>query len=282
MGLELSAVGTSTEVFRHRYTWRDQALYALGIGARKDELAHLYEGVEGGIKVFPTYAVVPAFAPIFELLGRANADLTMLVHGGQKVTAHRPAPPEAELETVATLVAVYDLKRFAQLVIETRTTADGAPLFDTEWSLIVRGAGGFGGGRPPPDDDRARLPKGAEPAWTVTEETREEQALLYRLNGDVNPLHADPAFAARVGFEQGPILHGLCTYGHVARAVIRASAGGDAARLRTLSAQFRKPVWPGETLVTEGFPLDDGRIALRASVQGKPDPVVTNAYAIVG
>ncbi len=98
----------------------------------------------------------------------------------------------------------------------------------------------------------------------MTEATQPEQALLYRLSGDLNPLHADPTFASLVGFEQGPILHGLCTYGFLARAVIQQACGGDGRRLKGLTAQFRKPVWPGETIRTDGYTLGDGRIVLQA------------------
>jgi acyl dehydratase len=113
----------------------------------------------------------------------------------------------------------------------------------------------------------------------VEQATSPEQALLYRVSGDVNPLHADPEFAAKVGFEDGPILHGLCTYGHVARAIIQSEAGGDAVKLKRFAAQFRKPVWPGDTIVTSGYRQDDGRVAVVATVKGRPDPVVTGAWA---
>jgi acyl dehydratase len=98
----------------------------------------------------------------------------------------------------------------------------------------------------------------------------------------VNPLHADPEFAAMVGFPQGPILHGLCTYGFVARAIIKNAAGGDATKLRTFSAQFRKPVWPGDTIVTQGYTLGDGKVVVVASVKERPEPVLTNAWAEIG
>jgi acyl dehydratase len=115
----------------------------------------------------------------------------------------------------------------------------------------------------------------------VKQTTRPEQALLYRLSGDINPLHADPAVAARAGFGEVPILHGLCTYGYMARAVV-SQIGGDAARLRVLDAEFRRPVWPGDTLITKGYRLGDARIGLQVMVDGRPDPVVTNAWAEIG
>jgi acyl dehydratase len=278
MSLDSSKVGSRTDPTTHRYDWRHQATYALGIGARKDELAYLYEGIDGGMQVFPTYAVVPAFEHVVQLIGATNAEMAMIVHGGQTIEAHRPIPPEGELSTVGILKAVYDLKRFAQLIIETKSSLGGEPLVDTEWSIIVRDAGGFGGERPP----KRSVPKPAkdqQPSWTVEHQTSPEQGLLYRISGDTNPLHADPAFAEKVGFPQGPILHGLCTYGHVARAVIQQNANNKASKLKRLSAQFRKPVWPGDTIVTKGYELDDGKVALIATVKGRPDPVVSNAWA---
>jgi acyl dehydratase len=278
MPIDASKAGTTTDATVDEYSWRDQAIYALGIGARRDELAYLYENAQGGMKVFPTYAVVPAFPHVIELILATKADLAMVVHGAQKVRAHRPAPPLGKLETTATLTGVYDLKKFAQLIIETRSSLAGEPLFDTEWSIIVRGAGGFGGERPP-QQEIPKAPKDRAADWTVEQATTPEQALLYRVSGDTNPLHADPAFAEKVGFPQGPILHGLCTYGYLARAAIQERAGGEASRLRVLGAQFRKPVWPGDTIVTQGWDVGDGVVALQATVKGRPDPVVTNAWA---
>jgi acyl dehydratase len=186
------------------------------------------------------------------------------------------------LETTGTIKGIYDLKKFAQLVLVTTTRSDDQPLFETVWSIIVRGAGGFSGPRPPEGADEPSPPKDRPADWTVEEATSPEQALLYRISGDINPLHADPEFAAAVGFPQGPILHGLCTYGFAARALIKNAAGGDATRLRSFSAQFRKPVWPGDTIVTQGFHLEGGKIALIATVKGRPDPVLANAWAEIG
>ncbi len=278
MSLDVSKVGVTSTTHRHEYDWRNQAAYALGIGARRDELAYLYEGHADGMKVFPTYAVVPAFDVIVELLRTAGVDLATVVHGRQRVIAHRAAPPEGKLETVGSLAAIYDLKRFAELIIQTKSTLGGEPLFDTEWTIILRDEGGFGGERRPPDD-APKLPKGQDADWIVEQATSLEQALLYRISGDTNPLHADPEFAAEVGFPEGPILHGLCTYGHVARAVIQQSGGGDAARLRSLSAQFRRPVWPGDTIVTKGWDVGEGKIVLRTTVKGRSDTVVAKAWA---
>ncbi|HSN96956.1 MAG TPA: MaoC/PaaZ C-terminal domain-containing protein [Candidatus Nanopelagicales bacterium] len=279
MPLDPSTVGYTTRAYETSYDWKTLALYTLGIGAKRDELGYLYENSPGGMKVYPTFAVVPAYDAVLDMLGRSGGDMAMVVHGGQTVRVHRPIPASGALSTVGTLEAIYDLKKFAQLILQTRTTQGGEPLFDTTWSIIIRGAGGFGGPRPPSSEAEAPVPKDRGPDWIEEEATTPEQALLYRLSGDLNPLHADPAFATAVGFPQGPILHGLCTYGFAARAVVKHAAAGDATRLRAFTAQFRKPVWPGDVIVTQGWGLEGGKVAIVASVKGRPDPVLTGAWA---
>jgi acyl dehydratase len=281
MAFDLSLVGSQTDEQTLAYDWRTLATYALGIGAKKDELAYLYEGTPGGIRVYPTFAVVPAFAPSTEMLMRTGANLAMVVHGGQSIRIHRALPAEGTIRTRATLRGIHDMKRFASVVVDTRSTVGGEVVFETTWSIIVREAGSFGGPRPP-GDDAPSVPKDRAPDFRVEEATTPEQALLYRLSGDVNPLHADPDFAKSVGFAQGPILHGLCTYGFVGRAIVRHACGGDPARLRSFAAQFRKPVWPGDTIVTQGWDLGGGKWALSASVKERPDPVLTSAWAEIG
>jgi acyl dehydratase len=282
MAFDLSTVGFTTRPYELAYDWITLATYALGIGAKREELAFLYENANGGMKVYPTFAVVPAHAPLVECLSRCNANMAMVVHGGQLVRVHRPIPAEGKLQTTGTISGIYDMKRLGQVVIDTKTTLGGEPLFDTTWSILVRDGGGFGGPRPPQGEAEPTPPKDRPADWAVEEATSPEQALLYRISGDINPLHADPEFAAAVGFPQGPILHGLCTYGFAARALIKKAAGGDASRLRAYSAQFRKPVWPGDTLVTQGWDLGGGKIALITSVKGRPDPVLANGWAEIG
>jgi acyl dehydratase len=276
MKVDPSTVGYQTQPFHFEYDFHATILYALGVGATRDELEYVYEG--RGPQVLPSFAVVPSYAPATELFARTGCELSMVLHGGQTIRVERPIPPAGKLTTVGLVKAIYDMKRFAQVVLETRTSENGEPLFRTEWQMLVRDSGGFGGGRPPKAETH-KPGADATPSFSVSLPTTAEQALLYRLSGDLNPLHADPEVAARAGFEQGPILHGLCTFGVVTRALLRHLAGG--ARVRALSAQFRKPVWPGDTLRTEGYDLGDGYFALEAFAADRPDPVITSAWAEV-
>jgi acyl dehydratase len=268
MAVDPQSVGAETRVFTLRYDYKTLILYALGVGATRDELDYVFEA--RGPKVLPTFGVVPAYPVLAELLARAGGSLDKIVHGAQSVTVHAELPPSGELETRGVITGIYDLKRMTQLVFTAQSSLDGHLIFETEWSLIVLGEGGFNGPRPP-KSPIPRIPSGATPAFVVEERIPDEQALLYRLSGDMNPLHADPGVAKMFGFEKGPILHGLATYGYAARALIRSAFRGDASALRSFHGQFRKPVWPGDVLRTEGFEID-GQYALRSSTS--PDDVV--------
>lgn len=281
MSFDLSLVGEQSEPTAFEYDWKAIVLYALGVGAKVDELDYLYEG--RGPKTYPSFAVVPSFGPMLALLGKTGGNLAAVVHGGQKVTMHAPVPPEGKLLTTATIRGIYDLKKFASVITDTRTV-DGktnAPLFDTTWSIIFRGGGGFGG-PPPPREEVPSPPTDRAADFSIAEPTSKEQALLYRLSGDLNPLHADPDFAKAVGFAAGPILHGLCTFGHMVRHVVKGACGGDATRLRAFEAQFRKPVWPGDTIATDGWKIAENKWALVVGVKERPEPVITNATATIG
>lgn len=280
MALDLSIVNEPSSAQTFTYGWKDAVLYALGVGATKDELDYLYEG--RGPKVVPSFAVVPMFGPMFELVAKTGGDLAMVVHGGQRVRLRKALPSSGTLSTTAKIRGIYDMRRFAIVLVDTETKDErGELLFDTTAQIIFRGEGGFGGELPPKEPKVAEVPKGKEPDFHVEQATSPEQALLYRLSGDVNPLHADPEFAAKVGFTQGPILHGLCTYGHMVRHVAKGACGGDATKITGFEAQFRKPVWPGDTLVTEGWKVAPGVLALQVSVKERGENVITGAWATV-
>lgn len=278
MALDSSIVGQAGPPCTFTYAWKDVVLYALGVGAKRDELDYLYEG--RGPKVLPSFAVVPMFEPMFERVAKLGGDLSMVVHGGQRVRLHNELPPSGTVSTTATVRGIYDMRKFAFVLVDTTTKDDGGTLlFETTAQIIFRGAGGFGGEPPPKEPKLAEVPKGASPDFRVEELVPAEQALLYRLSGDINPLHADPAFAANVGFTQGPILHGLCTYGYMIRHVARAACDGDASQITAFDGQFRRPVWPGDTLVTEGYRVAPGRIALQVRVADRDETVITAAWA---
>ena len=280
MALDLSLVGQDSTPSTFRYTWKDTVLYALGIGAKRDELDYLYEG--RGPKVIPSFAVVPMFTPWFELITKAGGDLGMLVHGAQRVRLKAVLAPSGTVSTTARLRGIYDLRRFAVVLVDTETKDEaGNVLYDTTSQIIWRGEGGFGGETPPREEKMAEIPKGRPADFRVEETISPEQALLYRLSGDINPLHADPEFAAKVGFAQGPLLHGLCTYGFMVRHVAKGACGGDATKVTGFEGKFSKPVWPGETLVTEGWSVAPGKLALQVSVKERSENVITGAWATV-
>lgn len=279
MAFDLSIVGQPSEQSVFEYGWKDVVLYALGIGAKVDELDYLFEG--RGPKTYPSFAVVPVFAPMFGMLSRTGGNHAMVVHGAQKVRLHKPIAPEGKLLTTATIRGIYDIKKFAVVIVDTATVDGGGDkVFDTTWNIIYRGHGNFGGA-PPPREESVVPPQGKPADFSIEESTSKEQALLYRLSGDLNPLHADPEFAKGVGFAAGPILHGLCTFGYMIRHAVKGACGGDATKLKAFEAQFRKPVWPGDTLVTEGWNLGE-RYALQVSVKERSEAVITNASATIG
>lgn len=279
MSLDLSAVGYTTAPFHFEYDWKTVILYNLGVGCRREELDYLYE--ERGPLVVPSFAVVPSYAALVPLVERARADMSRVVHGGQTIRLHAPIPSAARLETVARVDGIYDLKRFAYVVFSTATKCDGQLLFETEWTLVVRDTGNFDGPRPP-KSSHPKAVDDAEPVFEIEDRTGPEQALLYRLSGDLNPLHADPEFARAVGFAEGPILHGLCTFGYLTRAVVSGPCQGDPGRLRSLSAQFKKPVWPGETLRTVVHRANvENTFAMSVYAADRSDAVVGGAWASV-
>ena len=234
------------------YGDRETMLYALGVGFGQDalderELDFVFE--QGTLKTVPSMAVVLTRGNLTADIGW---DYTKVLHGEQRLELYRPLPPEGELIADARVAEAYDKGegKGALVLIETdvRLKSDGQPLFKVGATVFARGDGGFGGPKgsgpePHPTPDRA-------PDFTSELETRSDQALLYRLNGDRNPLHADPGLAKSVGFPV-PILHGLCTYGTACRAIVTTICNYDHTMIRGFDLRFSAPVYPGETIITD-------------------------------
>ncbi len=280
------ALGFEMKPLLTQYTERDLALYALGIGAAQNpldpsDLKHVYEMGDGFVGL-PTYAVIQ---PINAILKQAsegetapglNYGLDRILHGEQYTEVFRPLPSNAKLRHHAKVKDIFDKGKGAVVVTEIRTfDADtNEELFRNDVTMFVRGAGGWGGDRGPSSD--VNTPPDRPPDAVVTEKTAPNQALLYRLSGDWNPLHVDPDFAKAFGFEK-PILHGLCTFGFAGRHVINAMAKGDARLFKSIKVRFADSVFPGESLKTEMWKDGDLRVVFRCTAVERNKVVISNA-----
>ncbi len=272
-------VGRRMETRRFEYTWREAALYALGIGIGTDELQFLYENYPGGMRVFPTFCVVPLGA-VQTVLCELELDPLRSIHGEHCVKLFRPIPPAATLVTEPVVTAVYDKGKAALIKVRSETrTDDGIHLFDNEATIYYVGGGGFGGDRGPKSEQTAP-PDGVEPDFRISYDVPLTQAALYRLSGDDNPLHIDPQLASLAGFDR-PILHGLCTFGYAARAVVHGACEDDETKLKEFKVRFSDVVLPGETLTTEGWrdPTRNDRYIIQTRTDRAV--VLTNAAAVL-
>ncbi|MFF1360952.1 MaoC/PaaZ C-terminal domain-containing protein [Streptomyces sp. NPDC058297] len=260
MPLDHSVIGIESAPVERSWTSKDTLLYAVGVGAGLDdplrELAFTTENSHGvDQQVLPTFAVLAAQGRHGRSIG--TFDPAMLVHAEQSFDLHRPLAPAGCVRITSKVTGMYD-KGSGTLVTSEAVAVDpgsGEPLITSRSAVFIRGEGGFGGDR----GTRENWPEPARaPDHLVTYPTRPEQALLYRLSGDRNPLHSDPAFAAKAGFER-PILHGLCTYGITGRALLHTLAESDPSRFASMSGRFSKPVFPGERLTISIW--DDGGTA---------------------
>jgi len=254
----LDATAVGWESTPRETSWRpeDCLLYALGVGAGPADLAYVTEnsiGVEH--RALPTMAVVLGQfdGEVWQAMG--TFPWAMMVHGGQEVVLHRPIPTEGTIVTTHRLSAMWDKGKAAVVEVESKAEdAGGAAMFTIRTSLFIRGEGGWGGERGPsaesPIPDRP-------PDREFRDRTQPNQALIYRLCGDRNPLHSDPAFARKAGFDQ-PILHGLCTYGVSGRALLKMLCADDADRFGGMAGRFASPVVPGDELLVRTWELEDG------------------------
>ncbi len=249
-----------TEARRFSYGDREVMLYALSVGLGREplderDLPFVYEK---DLRVLPTAATVLAastrgapLAPLPAGLRVSEINRTLMVHGEQKVALHRPLPPKGSFIAQSRVVAVYDkgAGKGAIVINETAWTDDaGETVATLTNAAFARGDGGFGGPAGGPEPPPSRPDRTAD--LVVEVQTRPDQALLYRLNGDRNPLHADPAVAKRAGFER-PILHGLCTFGITGWAVLEAVPERNVALVASHEGRFSAPVLPGERLAVD-------------------------------
>jgi acyl dehydratase len=280
MPIDLEKV-VGAEVGEAGFTWseKDIILYNLAVGAGNPpteprELRYVYEG---DLVAVPTFGTIPPFAMMMGLtsLDGADINLAQILHGEHELMVHAPIPSSGSVTQTGTVIDVYDKGKGALVVLEVLSTLDktGELLFTNRAGIFVRGEGGFGGDTGP--GSRNPTPE-REPEIVVESPTLPQQALLYRqASGDFNPLHADPGFAAFAGYER-PILHGLCTYGMVAKAVVDEALAGDVTQFGGLDARFSGHVFPGETIVTSIWEDGAGWL-VRAVTKERGLPVLSNA-----
>jgi acyl dehydratase len=254
---------------------KDTMLYALGVGSKPaDELEYVYEAK--GPKVLPTFAVVPGMLSMGGLVTNVEINLAMLLHGEQGITLHRELPSDAKVKVTGKVSAVWDKGKAAVIESQGLVEDDKGLLATTTATLFIRGAGGFGGERGP-STAGLNAPPERQPDHVVKDRVQPEQGAVYRLSGDRNPIHIDPDFAKMAGFE-APFLHGLCTYGIVGRAILKAVCGGDPARFVSFQARFADQVFYGDDIVTKLWVTGEGEAIVQAETQ-KGNVVLSQAKA---
>jgi len=269
------------------YDEGDLALYALGVGAATDPndgqgLRLVYEGHGGGMKALPTFAVIPGTNAVLGFAKEGitapglNYGLDRVLHGEQYIELARPLPLKATLTTKGTVTDIWDKGKGALVVTAFDSyDEDGDLLIKNEMTAFIRGAGGWGGERGPSSD--INVPPAREPDVVVEDAIPDNQALLYRLSGDWNPLHVDPGMAKAFGFER-PILHGLCTFGYAGRRVLeRFAPEGNPDFFKSIKVRFADNVYPGDTLITEMWKESDQRVVFQCKVKERDSVVISNA-----
>ncbi len=263
-GISPDIVGKTFDPIPVSWDQRDAILYALGVGAKPaDQLDFVYEG--RGPKVLPTYGVIPGMASMGGLMGIIQFNLAMLLHGEQSITLHREIPPNAKATTRGSVTEVWDKGKAAVIGVEGIVEDDDGPICTTHATMFIRGAGGFGGERGPSSEGK-NAPPDREPDHVVSDFILPQQGALYRLSGDINPIHIDPNFAQMGGFDK-PFAHGLCTYGFVGRAILQALCGGDPARFGSFEARFADRVQFEDTVTTKMWVTAPGEAMVEAVTQ---------------
>lgn len=264
MAINTDIIGKEFKGEPFKYDQDTVILYALGIGAGRNDLDFVYEKA---LKVYPTFAVVPFFPTLIPLAMEANLNMFTVLHGEQKIILHKEIPVAGNLTSVGSCGSIYDKgDKGAVLNVDIKTLDDnGEIVFENKAVVMDRSGGNFGGDRGP-KVEKIVPPEGKTPDFRVEQKTSEDQAALYRLSGDKNPLHIDPEFAKLGGFDV-PILHGLCTYGFAGRAILESVCDNDPLKMKSFGVRFTGVVFPGETLITEGWKIEEGKYIIQTQTQ---------------
>ena len=267
MPINPNAIGEKTDPYIFDWTDRDTLLYAIGVGAGLDDVAFTTENShEIEQQVLPTYAII-ACSPFAAATKIGTFNFGMLLHGSQQIRVAKPLPPAGKLKVVSEVADIQDKGEGKNAVVMLKgigtDPATDEVLVETLTTVVIRGEGGFGG-QPGQRPMAPEIPE-YEPDARLALPTREDQALIYRLSGDRNPLHSDPWFAKNLAGFPKPILHGLCTYGVAGRALVAELCGGDATKLRAVASRFSSPVFPGETLTTSIWRTGPGEAVFRTA-----------------
>ena len=279
----LSAVGYTSKPVPFSYNFKDLIIYALGVGVStkdKNGLRYLYENDEM-FSALPTFGVIPAMSGLEDLVSGnipgLNFHLANVLHGEQYMEILKPIPTSGRLENIFRIQDVLDKGSGMVLLIEVETRDENNELLmRNQNSIFVKGSGGFNGPRNSKHLTPVSTPPSRSPDKTLKHKTSVDQAALYRLSGDLNPLHIDPAFSAIGGFSS-PILHGLCTYGIAVRHVIDGFCAGDPGAVREIKARFSKPVLPGQTVITEMW-KDGDKVLFSCQVQETGEKCLTGGW----
>ncbi|KZT59136.1 putative multifunctional beta-oxidation protein [Calocera cornea HHB12733] len=268
----------TTEPHKYVYTERDVILYNLGIGATAEELKWTYEG-DDDFQALPTFGVIPGFpsGAGMSLDWLPNFNPAKLLHGEQYLSIKAPIPTSGTLISTTRLLEALDKGKQAAIttVTETKDANSGKVIFETQSTAIIRGSGGFGGQKQGKDRGAAtaaNTPPKRQPDAVIEEETSPDQAALYRLSGDYNPLHIQPEFAAIGGFDR-PILHGLCFFGIAGKHVLKSFGA-----YKDIKGRFAGSVYPGETLITEMW-KEGGKVVFQMKVKERGTTVLSAAGA---
>jgi NAD(P)-dependent dehydrogenase (short-subunit alcohol dehydrogenase family)/acyl dehydratase/putative sterol carrier protein len=272
MALNLDSIGSPIGPMVKDYTWKDAALYALGVGAGFDDLDYVYEKQ---LKVIPSFSIGAVFDFLMTVATDSAANLRGILHGEQDILFHAPIPAQGRLTTRGAITHMYDkgADKGALVVAEATTFHDsGAKLFTNIFTLFCRKDGGFGGENAP--GERTAFPD-RDPDFIEEDTPSADQPLLYRLSGDVFALHVDPDFAKASGFDK-PIMHGLCTHGYACRAVIRHLMPGEPERMTRFRTRFSKTLYPGVAVKTLIWKDGEGRALFKVVNQDNQEVVIDN------